>query len=154
MPAAKLNTRVKDSTWSIYAVTSSLSHLIGCLKNSSTLLVADVFSQHLVNLARNSFLVTRKRVNIFTPPYVTSSCYPRIGDPNEFCTCSLSHSSSPVFTPLHEMLLRRLPPPPPNLFFYVGTKCCFDRADLIMLQHKRLSGHHLDKISWAGPSSL
>ena len=45
-------------------------------------------------------------------------------------------------------------PPLPHLFFYVGTKCCFDRADLIMLPHKRLSGHHLDKISWAGPSSL
>lgn len=124
-------------TWSTYAVTSSLSHLIGYLTNSSSLLVADVFSQHLVNLARNSFRVTRKRVNIFTPPYVTSSCYPRIRDPDEFCTHSVSHSSSPVLTPFPEMLLRRLPLPC-LFFFYVGTKCCFDHADLIMLQHKRL----------------
>ena len=99
--------------------------------------MADVFSQHLVNLAGNSFLVTRKRVSMFTPPYLTSSYYPRIRDPNEFCTHSLSHSSSPVLTPLPEMLLRRLPLP--YLLFYVGTKHCFDYADLTMLQHKRLS---------------
>ena len=138
---SQLNARVKDSTWIIYAVTSSLSHLIGSLKNSSTLSVADLFSQHFVNLARNSFLVTRKRVNIFTPPYLTSSCYPPIRDLSKFCTHGLSHSSSPFLTPLPEMLLRRLPPPPfflLFLFFDLGTKCCFEHAGLIMLQHKRL----------------
>ena len=113
---SQLNTRVKVFYLKYvccYVVLDSLDWL----SQKQLLLVADVFSQHLVNLARNSFLVTRKRVNIFTPPYVTSSCYPRIRDPDEFCTHSVSHSSSPVLTPFPEMLLRRLPLP--CLFFFL-----------------------------------
>lgn len=140
MPEANSIHVLRFSTWSTYAVTSSLIHLIGYLKNSSSLLVADVFSQHLVNLARNSFLVTRKRVNIFTPPpplMLQAVAILEYATPMNFALIA-SPIQAALSSPLSLKCCYAGYPSPVFSFFYVGTKCCFDHADLITLQHKRL----------------
>ena len=136
---SQLNTRVKVfylKYLCCYVVLDSLDWL----SQKQLLLVADVFSQHLVNLARNSFLVTRKRVNIFTPPpplMLQAVAILEYATPMNFALIA-SPIQAALSSPLSLKCCYAGYPSPVFSFFYVGTKCCFDHADLITLQHKRL----------------